>query len=79
MAKIDQLQVELSHFDIIAFSETWLSPAVPDEDISFLNYQNNTSGLFVMVACSRTLSQIYCLYRCWGKLERRWQVIEVVE
>ena len=39
MSKIDQLQVELSHFDIIAFTETWLSPAIPDEDISLVNYQ----------------------------------------
>lgn len=39
VSKIDQLQVELSHFDIIAFTETWLSPAIPDEDISLVNYQ----------------------------------------
>ena len=25
MGKIDQLQIELSHFDVIALTETWLS------------------------------------------------------
>ena len=40
VSKIDQLQVEPSHFDIIAFTETWLSPAIPDEDIRVLYAPN---------------------------------------
>ena len=38
-SKVDQLQIELSHFDSIALSETWLSPITKNEDIAFLNYQ----------------------------------------
>ena len=56
--KTDQLQIELSHFDIIALSETWLSPHIKDTDIMFLNYQspfrkdrlnNNYGGVIVYV------------------------------
>ena len=39
LAKVDQLQMELSHFDVIAFSETWLSPDIQDDKIMFQNYQ----------------------------------------
>ena len=39
LAKVDQLQMELSHFDVIAFSETWLSPDIQDDKIMFPNYQ----------------------------------------
>ena len=39
LAKVDQLQMELSHFDVIAFSETWLSPDIQDGKIMFQNYQ----------------------------------------
>ena len=28
LAKVDQLQMELSHFDVISLSETWLSPEI---------------------------------------------------
>ena len=37
--KVDQLQIELSHFDVVALSETWLSQFVRDEEISFPNFQ----------------------------------------
>lgn len=56
--KIDQLQIELFHFDIIALSETWLTPNIKDTDIMFLNYQspfrkdrlnNNYGGVIVYV------------------------------
>ena len=39
LPKIDQLQFELSHFDIIAFSETWLNSSVESDDICFSNYR----------------------------------------
>ena len=39
LAKVDQLQMELSHFDVIALSETWLSPDIKDDKIFFQNYQ----------------------------------------
>ena len=38
--KIDQIQMELSHFDIIALSEIWLSPTTDDNDIKLINYQH---------------------------------------
>ena len=56
--KIDLLQVELSHFDVIAFSETWLSQSIDDTDLKLLNYQspfrknrqtNNYGGVIVYV------------------------------
>ena len=37
--KFDQLQVELSHFDIITLSETWLNPSISDNNIMFQNFQ----------------------------------------
>ena len=33
--KVDQLQVEFSHFDIITLSETWLNPSISDNNIIF--------------------------------------------
>ena len=39
LAKVDQLQMEVSHFDVIAFSETWLSPDIQDDKIMLQNYQ----------------------------------------
>ena len=66
--KVDQLQVELSHVDVIALSETWLNPSVRDEYITFHNYQkpfrkdrghNNYGGIVVYVkdniSCKRRL------------------------
>ena len=38
-AKVDQLQMGLSHFDVIALCETWLSPDIQDDKIMFQNYQ----------------------------------------
>ena len=35
--KIDQIQMELSHFDITALSETWLSPTPDDSAAQILN------------------------------------------
>ena len=64
--KVDQLQVELSHFDVIALSETWLNPSISDDDIMFQNFQkpfrkdrihNNYGGIIIYVkeniACKR--------------------------
>ena len=39
LAKVDQLQMEVSHFDVIAFSETLLSPDIQDDKIMLQNYQ----------------------------------------
>ena len=39
LLKVDQVQIELSHFDVIALSETWLSPSTTDEVISFPTFQ----------------------------------------
>ena len=39
LAKVDQLQMEVSHFDVIAFSETWLSSDIQDDKIMLQNYQ----------------------------------------
>ena len=56
--KTDQIQMELSHFDIIALSETWLSPTTDDNDIKLINNQhpfrkdrqkNNYGGVIVYV------------------------------
>ena len=38
LAKVDQLQMKLSHFDVIALSETWLSPDIKDDKIFVQNY-----------------------------------------
>ena len=35
LAKVDQLQMEPSHFDVIALSETWLSPDIMDDKVYF--------------------------------------------
>ena len=56
--KIDQIQMELFHFDIIALSKTWFSPTTDDNDITLINYQhpfrkdrqtNNYGGVIVYV------------------------------
>ena len=39
VGKLDQTQVELSHFDVIALSESWLSDNVNTDEIMFRNYQ----------------------------------------
>ena len=36
--KLDTIMAELSDFDILAFSETWLNPSVTKDDISLLSY-----------------------------------------
>ena len=36
--KLDIIHSELHDFDILAFSETWLNPSVPDSDIILTNY-----------------------------------------
>ena len=84
--KIDQLQIELSHFDIIALSETWLTPNIKDTDIMFLNYQspfrkdrlnNNYGGVIVYVRdnlpCKRLDLEIQGLECIWleVKLKRK--------
>ena len=38
--KLDVLLTELYDFDILAFSETWLSPAVPEDSIALQSYQS---------------------------------------
>ena len=39
VGKLDQIQIELSHFDVFAQSESWLSENVSTEEILFQNYQ----------------------------------------
>ena len=64
--KVHQLQVELSHFDVRALSETWLNPSISDDDIMFQNFQkpfqkdrihNNYGGIIIYakenIACKR--------------------------
>ena len=36
--KLDIIMVELSEFDILSFSETWLNLAVTNDNISLLSY-----------------------------------------
>ena len=63
---VDQLQVEFSHFDVIALSETWLSPDVSGDDIIFQTFQkpfrkdriHNNYGVVIVyikeiIACKR--------------------------
>ena len=39
VGKLDQIQIELSHFDVIALFESWLSDNVSTDEILFQNYQ----------------------------------------
>ena len=68
MGKVDQLQIELSHFDVIALTEIWLSENVSTDEIMFHNYQvpfrkdritNSYGGVIVYVKdnipCKRRL------------------------
>ena len=41
VGKLDQIQIELSHFDVIALSESWLSDNVGADEILFQNYQRS--------------------------------------
>ena len=38
--KLDTLSVELSEFDILAFTESWLHPGIPDEDLKLATYHS---------------------------------------
>jgi hypothetical protein len=40
LPKRDLIEVELAHFDILMFSETWLDQSVTDNDISLPNFRN---------------------------------------
>ena len=67
--KIDKTELELSHFDVIALSETWLSPATKDDDVKLAKSQdpfrkkdrqtNNYGGVIVYVR-----EYIPCKRRC---------------
>ena len=65
--KTDQIQMELPHFDIIALSETWLSPTTDDNNIKLIKYQHpfrkdrqtNTNGGVIVY----TRSNIPCKRR----------------
>ena len=37
--KLDLLTTELSEFDILAFTETWLNPSVPTNDLTIYSYR----------------------------------------
>ena len=39
LVNVDQLQIKLSHFDIIELSDTWLSPDIKDDMIFFSELQ----------------------------------------
>lgn len=71
--KIDQIELELSHFDVIALSETWLSSVTKEDDIKLANFQdpfrkdrqtNNNSGVIVYVR-----ENIPCKRRCHLELK----------
>ena len=36
--KLDIIEAELSNFDILAFSETWLTPSIPNKDLDIFSY-----------------------------------------
>ena len=40
LPKLDILHAELFEFDILAFSETWLSSITPDDDLILPSYNN---------------------------------------
>ena len=40
LSKLDILHAELFEFDILAFSETWLSSLTPDDDLILPSYTN---------------------------------------
>ena len=44
LPKLDVLFSELCDFDILAFSESWLNPAVTDDNLSFVSYAINLSA-----------------------------------
>ena len=85
MGKVDQLQIELSHFDVIALTETWLSENVSTDEIMFQNYQvpfrkdritNSYGGVIVYVKdnipCKRRLDlEIYGVECIWLELTLR--------
>ena len=68
IAKVDQLQMELSHFDVIALSETWLSPDIKDDKVFFQNYQkpfrkdrpDNAYGGVIIYTQKKKFSQYLC-------------------
>lgn len=37
--KVDIIEPELSHFDVISLTETWLNETVPDQDLEFNDFQ----------------------------------------
>lgn len=39
LPKVDDLQNELSHFDILAFTETWFSDQINDNKILFSSFK----------------------------------------
>ena len=41
--KQDVLSIELSEFDILAFTESWLHPCILDEDLKLANYHKPES------------------------------------
>ena len=87
--KIDLLQVELSHFDVIAMSETWLSQSIDDTDLKLLNYQspfrkdrqtNNYGGVIVYVRdnipCKRRPDlEVQGLESLWLELRLKSKVV----
>ena len=87
--KIDLLQVELSHFDVIALSETWLSLSIDDTDLKLLNYQspfrkdrqtNNYGGVIVYVRdnipCKRRPDlEVQGLESLWLELRLKSKVV----
>ena len=87
--KIDLLQVELSHFDVIALSETWSFQSIDDTDLKLLNYQspfrkdrqtNNYGGVIVYVRdnipCKRRPDlEVQGLESLWLELRLKSKVV----
>ena len=87
--KIGQIELELSNFDVIALSETWLSPAIKDDDIKLANFQdpfrkdrhiNNYGGVIVYVRenipCKRRRDlELQGLESIWLELKLKSKVV----
>ena len=89
VGKLDQIQIELLHFDVIALSESWLSDNVSTDEILFQNYQrpfrkvrveNSYGGVIIYVKenipCKHRLDlEIYGLECIWLEIKLKNKTI----
>ena len=89
VGKLDQIQIELSHFDVIALSESWLSDNVSTDEILFQNFQrpfrkdrveNSYGGVIIYVKenipCKRRLDlEIHGLECIWLEIKLKNKTI----